>query len=377
MICKICNNEVKNYIALGLHLRKYHNMTSKKYYDLYLRQPNEGICPECSKETNFQGIRLGYLKFCCPTCAQLNKDTRQKYKNTCLEKYGAENVFASEYGKNKIKESNLNHHGVEYPQQSEEIRNKSALIKLQRYGDKTYNNSKKNKQTCKEKYGVESFSQTDTFKNLMKKSYKDKRDSAEEKYKEQSTSLQKLIRLYGNGWHQAKIVSLIELDGLQFIRNSDIDIIKKYVTSTHMFGVSFQEQKLYDLILKYYSGTIIRNIRQIISPKELDFYLPDLNLAIEYNGLYYHSIEYGIPSDYHYNKSIQCFNKGIRLIHFYEFESFDVIEQFLINLFTNQEIITNDFNKFMPLDNNINFSGPQLIYKDNSFTLYGSGIFTN
>lgn len=107
IICKICNEEIKNYISLGLHLKNKHNTTSKEYYDIYEKHVGEGICPECGKETTFQGIRLGYLKFCCPTCAQLNKDTRTKYKNTCLEKFGVENAFQSEQSKQKIKETNL------------------------------------------------------------------------------------------------------------------------------------------------------------------------------------------------------------------------------------------------------------------------------
>ena len=62
-----------------------------------------------------------------------------------------------------------------------------------------------------------------------------------------------------------------------------------------------------------------RNTRNIIKPKELDFYLPNHNLAIELNGLYWHSEQY-LEKDYHYNKYHLCKEKGIRLIQIFEDE---------------------------------------------------------
>ena len=57
------------------------------------------------------------------------------------------------------------------------------------------------------------------------------------------------------------------------------------------------------------------NTRQIISPYELDFYLPDHNLAIECNGDYWHSMR---EEGYHINKYNLCKKKGIQLIHIWE-----------------------------------------------------------
>lgn len=54
---------------------------------------------------------------------------------------------------------------------------------------------------------------------------------------------------------------------------------------------------------------------------DLDIYLPDNNLAIEFNGLYFHS-EYagGKTEFYHVNKTKKCENLGIQLIHIFEDE---------------------------------------------------------
>ena len=63
------------------------------------------------------------------------------------------------------------------------------------------------------------------------------------------------------------------------------------------------------------------------SHKELDIYCPDNNIAIEYNGLYWHSDICIQSRSYHYNKSKECEEKGIRLIHIYEDEWNDPVKK--------------------------------------------------
>ena len=64
---------------------------------------------------------------------------------------------------------------------------------------------------------------------------------------------------------------------------------------------------------------IISNSKKIISPLELDIYIPEHNIAIEYNGLYWHSELYK-PSNYHLNKTKLCETQGIQLIHIFDDE---------------------------------------------------------
>ena len=61
------------------------------------------------------------------------------------------------------------------------------------------------------------------------------------------------------------------------------------------------------------------NVRNIIPPYELDIYCPESKVAIEFNGTYWHSGEKK-EKDYHYKKSVMCEEKGIRLIHVFEYE---------------------------------------------------------
>lgn len=60
--------------------------------------------------------------------------------------------------------------------------------------------------------------------------------------------------------------------------------------------------------------------RTVIPPFELDIYIPELQIAIEYCGLYWHSELVGKNNTYHLNKHVACQQKGIRLITIFEDE---------------------------------------------------------
>jgi len=63
---------------------------------------------------------------------------------------------------------------------------------------------------------------------------------------------------------------------------------------------------------------IITNTRKLIPPFELDLYIPEKEIAIEFNGLYWHSEKAGTKRNYHYDKWKQCQEKGIQLITIWE-----------------------------------------------------------
>lgn len=71
---------------------------------------------------------------------------------------------------------------------------------------------------------------------------------------------------------------------------------------------------------------VIRHDRKILQGKELDIYLPDLKLAIEYNGSFWHSSERK-DKRYHQDKTIECAKQGIHLIHIFDYEWADTIKR--------------------------------------------------
>jgi len=94
------------------------------------------------------------------------------------------------------------------------------------------------------------------------------------------------------------------------------------------------EKSLLKYIQKIFKGKILSNDRSILkNRKELDIYLPDLKLAFEFNGLYWHS-EKGSKGkcdrNYHKNKLEECHNKGIRLIQIWENEWTDLKKKKII-----------------------------------------------
>lgn len=60
------------------------------------------------------------------------------------------------------------------------------------------------------------------------------------------------------------------------------------------------------------------NDRTIIAPKELDIIIPSHNLAIEFNGLYWHSELAGKGRNYHLDKTKECNKAGYNVIHIFE-----------------------------------------------------------
>lgn len=60
--------------------------------------------------------------------------------------------------------------------------------------------------------------------------------------------------------------------------------------------------------------------RSLLRKMELDIYLPEHNMAIEFNGVYWHSEAAGKNKTYHYDKFLAAKNAGIQLIQIWEDE---------------------------------------------------------
>ena len=99
------------------------------------------------------------------------------------------------------------------------------------------------------------------------------------------------MRKYGNGWYLLRNrlnLETIKFENLVLIPLNEISKINEYCNSSNA-GTSLEEKDLYEFIENNYNGKILRNRRNIISPYELDIYIPEKKVAIEYDGLYWHS----------------------------------------------------------------------------------------
>jgi len=82
---------------------------------------------------------------------------------------------------------------------------------------------------------------------------------------------------------------------------------------------SKSEIEIFDY-LKSLRLNVISSNKKELGGIELDIFLPDYNIAIEYNGLYWHSEKQGKHKNYHINKTNKCLEKNIRLIHIFSDE---------------------------------------------------------
>jgi len=74
-----------------------------------------------------------------------------------------------------------------------------------------------------------------------------------------------------------------------------------------------------NIFLKEKNISVINNDRKILKGKEIDIYIPDHKLGIEFDGLYWHSDLY-LDNIYHLNKTNMCIQQNIQLIHIFEDE---------------------------------------------------------
>lgn len=248
---------------------------------------------------------------------------KNKFKNTCLERYGVENPFQSEEKKEKIKNTTIKKYGVEHIAYSEEVSKKKKETNIQRYGvEYPYQNEtilNKVTETLKKNYGVSSYAKTDLFISRFEK---EKLLTEQEiidfcnrkqykplfKYEEYKGCREK--QEYYCNIHQLRFVSEIFL-----ISHPE----KNQCPSCKLNGTSKPEREIIQYIKEIYEGEIKENIRSVIPPNELDVFLPEKNIAIEFNGLYWHSSLYK-DKFYHKNKFIECQKKNIKLLQFYEDE---------------------------------------------------------
>lgn len=109
--------------------------------------------------------------------------------------------------------------------------------------------------------------------------------------------------------------------GTSFSKRTSDHITSPYGGCPSCFiRASKNQENLYNFVSNLLGNTpVIYNNRKIISPKEIDIYIPSLKIGIEYNGLFWHNSN-RVGKDYHLNKLEECNKKGIRLIEVFEDE---------------------------------------------------------
>lgn len=275
------------------------------------------VCVICGKPVKFLNGKKNQLfnKTCCKEHANMldgitvkkvlkdiysdvnkKQEINNKIRETCLLKYGDEHYS----NRSKARETCLQRYGVTSPLKSEIFKQKSKDTCLQKYGveytGQIPEKIEKTHKACLEKYGVDSVFKVQKIRNqsldtCIKKYASDEDDInsivniGQLKYvkdKIKNTCLKK----YGvdNPMHSDYYKHL-----LSYILSSEEVQKKTYNTKlkNHSFNISYQEDICFELLKQKYSDCI-RQYKSELYPFNCDFYIPSLDLYIEYNGSHYH-----------------------------------------------------------------------------------------
>ena len=293
-----------------------------------------------------------------------------KSKQTMLDKYGVEYSLQSKEIQDKTKQTILDKYGVEYAMQSKEIQDKSKKTCLKKYGVEYSLQSKeiqdKMKQTMLERYGVEHALQNDMLKTKARKSYQERYDNLldpvlinevlqlfndktitiSDVYSNNDLFKEFIIKIYN------KTNRLLQLKEIGKIFNRQSQTIKHRCDELNLLDYIYirdiqletQFAEFLDnnnIIYKSHDKSILHD-KETDKRLEIDFVLNNFNIGIEINDVISHNTMYKDAS-YHYNKTLHCKEKGIRLIHIWEWELtnpilWDRLSNWILNLLNNSKI---------------------------------------
>lgn len=278
----------------------------------YFIQNNLKEIPKCycGKYNNYIGNTRGYSLTCSKSCSSKlkkspfnNLKTQEKATKTLQKKYGGRGL-KSKIIKEKVEKTNLDNYGYINVFESPDIK-----LKI--------------KNTMDTKYGSW-YSKTEEFKDILTIKHREHINNYNELNKE--FLLSTFVTKKG----------FFDIDSACEYFNCSYSFLIKFkekenITIKNKINKTRQQQEIYEFIYNLIPNeTIIYNDRKTIDNLELDIYIPSYNLAIEFDGLMYHSFgkstvskfnNYNsINAHYHKIKTELCEEQGIKLFHVFENE---------------------------------------------------------
>ena len=277
--------------------------SSSNYESLYRIVHNiqeKPRCPVCGKFTEFINKNEQiYRKYCSWECKKKNTNMVERHKQGCLKKYGVENISQVESIKEKKEQTFLKHFGTKNnfgrPEVTQTFINKygvTSIQKLQEIVEKT-------KQTNLKKYGYVCFLAIPEEREKWKESNKEK----------------------------------------------DYFTRKKNGT----FGKSKIEENLFLRLKEIFSDIKSQYRDKERYPFRCDFYIPNLDLFIEYQGFVTHmKCEYD-PNNVEHQNILEKFIEKKR--YFEEVKNRKTLYEHIINVWT----ISDPKKRKIAKENNLNF----------------------
>jgi len=324
--CKTCGKEIP--LKIEWANRKYPQGYIRKYCSLKCFNNDPEIKAKASEREKVRA-----------------KERLKKRKKTIEEKYGS---WENRPGKDNFKKANeklkkdpefrqkrkektistnLEKYGTEWPTQTQEIKEKRKQTSLEKYGIEHWFKldkfKEKRKQTMLQKYGVEFLAQLEDFKKYLKE--KQYENLEQQGYKNLDKLNASFVKEHffnnKNEFLKNKFLEFYNFKAhstaYNFLKKFEIDWQKRN-------GTSNLEKEVVDYIKSFYEGEVIENDRQTIAPLELDIFVPEKKVAIEFDGLYWHSFnDKSLVNEFKYKhliKTVKAEEKGINLLHIFENE---------------------------------------------------------
>jgi len=246
---------------------------------------------------HYQTERGNYRSYCSSKCSNNSSEVKLKKEQTSLQNFGVKYHSQTEHGQQIRLQTNLSKYGVENPSQCDIIKQRKT-------------------ETLIKNYGVENPSLSAAIQHKKIQTNYDRYGNSHFNNKHIETKYQLILSDKSNLKHELTTKSIREL--AQEIGVNKSTIIRKIHEHnlTEFLKTSYLEQEM-ATFLNDCNVTFDQNIRTIIPPYELDFYMPSHNLAIEMNGDYWHS-DLKRDKKYHQDKWNSARNQGIRLIQIWE-----------------------------------------------------------
>jgi very-short-patch-repair endonuclease len=268
-----------------------------------LSQPK---CATCSTATTFNNATGQFNKFCPNTggksCTNSNTDSILKKNTTMVKKYGVTNAAHSEELQTKRNNTMVARYGCTTPIQNADIKQKIKDTMMARYGTMHIahipQSATKRKETNIRKFGAATYAQ--------------------------SLVPTEAIDLLSNiDWLSDNLKDFTVAE-VAIAANTSVFTVRKWIYHHNLqhllVSTGSSDQRELARFLDTLDLEYTTNDKQLIAPKEVDFYIPSKQLAVEYNGIFYHSQLSKRDKNYHINKTTSCNNNGVRLIQIWSNE---------------------------------------------------------
>jgi len=197
-----------------------------------------------------------------------SKKKYAKYRETMIDRYGRDNFFSGEDGKEEVREATKKKYGVENIAELESVK-------------------QKRRETCMEKYGVDHYGKTE--ESRMNGSLNALGYSVLPEYRNMLQTRDDVIRVIQETGAKT-VTEFSERTGISYTLACVLK--RRYKLNEYLpKEVSRFEVELKQ-ILEEISGKEFNKTRKAIYPKEIDLYNDELKFGVEFNGTFWHSVQY-------------------------------------------------------------------------------------